>query len=164
MTAQRHKTARQRFDEKWKLDGESKCWNWTGFKSGDGYGFFFFNGKNIRAHAASKAIYSRVNLEQIPDGMEWDHLCRNRGCVNPDHLELVTHRENQLRGFGACGINSRKTHCKYGHPLISGNLVSMENRKHRSCLTCRRRQSREYHYRKMKSECGHVVRQRKAYD
>ena len=77
--------------------GEGKrrpCWEWTGSKNKDGYGTFGLRRKNRFAHVVSWTI----EHGQIPDHLEIDHLCRKRGCVRPDHMELVTHRENLMRG------------------------------------------------------------------
>lgn len=70
------------------------CWEWTGAKDQHGYGRFGVRRKNRRAHVVAWML----EHGPIPDGLELDHLCRNRGCVRPDHMELVTHRENLMRG------------------------------------------------------------------
>ena len=93
---------------------ESGCWQWVGTVSTNGYGQW----GNRRAHRAVYEMYKGP----IPDGLQLDHLCRNRPCVNPDHLEPVTCRENILRGVGHTSQNARKTHCKRGHPLEGRNL------------------------------------------
>lgn len=81
----------------------------------------------------------------IPEGMELDHLCKNRRCVNPAHLEPVTHHENLIRGNGFTGINARKTHCSRGHELSQDNILN-RSRGGRECKTCHRvRMNASYH-------------------
>lgn len=70
----------------------------------------------------------------IPDGLVIDHLCHNRSCVNPSHMEPVTQQENTLRGNGPAAINSRKTHCPQGHALTAENVYGAPMR--RQCKTC----------------------------
>ena len=86
-------------------------------------------------------IAHRVAYEKaygpIPEGLVIDHLCRNGLCVNPEHLEAVTRKENILRGEGACAQNARKTHCKRGHELIPENLIERSDGR-RDCLLCDR--------------------------
>jgi hypothetical protein len=72
----------------------------------------------------------------IPDGLFLDHTCRNRNCVNPQHLDPVTNKENILRGEGSPAKNARKTHCKNGHPLKGENLVR-GSKGERVCRTCK---------------------------
>lgn len=72
----------------------------------------------------------------IPEGLVIDHLCRNRGCVNPDHLEAVTQRENILRGEGLAAANARKTHCPKGHPYSGENLYVVPSSGRRQCRIC----------------------------
>lgn len=77
-----------------KVKYEDGCWLWTGSIT-DGYGKFSVKGKKVRAH---RWLYIKYR-EEIDDGLVLDHLCRNRNCVCPDHLEPVTVKENTIRGF-----------------------------------------------------------------
>lgn len=99
----------RRFWEKVRRGGDG-CWEWTG-AARRGYGAFWFAGRTIAAH---RFAYEFV-FGPIPSGMEPDHLCRNKVCVRPSHLELVTHRENTRRGKGFAGDNARQTRCPQGH-------------------------------------------------
>lgn len=90
------------------------CLEWNAAKNNHGYGSFYDGNNTFTAH---KWMYER-NFGKIPLGFDLDHKCRNRGCVNLNHLELVTHKENVLRGIGPTAINAKKTHCKNGHELI----------------------------------------------
>jgi hypothetical protein len=101
-----------------KLLRTEDCWQWKAATNAHGYGVVRYEGRN---HLAHRLIYE-ILVGPILDGLELDHLCRNRGCVRPDHLEPVSRRENQLRGFAFSGINSRKTHCPKGHPYTPENI------------------------------------------
>jgi hypothetical protein len=79
----------------------------------------------------------------VPDGLELDHLCRNPGCVNPDHLEPVTHKENMLRGFNPSATNARKTHCHKGHFFDAENTY-IATTGARRCRTCLRELQRNW--------------------
>ena len=98
---------------------ENGCWNWTGGIKPGGYGVFGITKNKIRkAHNAHRWAYINM-VGDIPEGLTVDHLCRNRKCVNPSHMEIVTIRENLLRGTGYSARNARKTHCPKGHLLIA---------------------------------------------
>jgi hypothetical protein len=123
----------------------SGCWLWTGAIARGGL---------ARAHGRGvyKRTYELVN-GPVPAGLDLDHLCRVPSCVNPAHLEAVTHHVNLMRGVGACAQNARKTHCKRGHPLTPENLVPRKiprggKRTPRSCRICARLHARWVYARK----------------
>jgi len=104
------------------------CWVWTAATDGR-YGHFALDGRIIVAHA--------FLVGPAPDGLEWDHLCRNQPCVRPTHLEAVTHRENIQRG--ATGL---RTHCPHGHLFTQENTIKYGN-EGRRCRTCYRERGRQ---------------------
>lgn len=118
-----------------KVDADGDCWEWTASVNvRHGYGQFHWKGRPHRAHVL--AWESLVG--PVAEGHELDHRCRNRRCVNPDHLEPVTRRVNTLRSPTApTAINARKTHCIRGHALRGTNLYVRPNG-HRNCRSCRR--------------------------
>jgi hypothetical protein len=125
------RTLEERFREKFVIDASSGCWLWTGATDRGGYGqFAVFAGNASIAHRVSYRIYRG----EIPEGLQLDHLCRVRHCVNPDHLEPVTHRENMRRGVHACSL---KTHCPRGHAYDEENTYWIQGRR-RQCRACGR--------------------------
>jgi hypothetical protein len=120
-------TAEERFFSRLTED-ENGCWNWP-LVASNTYGTVFEdNGKPWLPHRWS---YTFLRAE-IPEGLELDHLCRNRVCVNPWHLEPVTHRVNTLRGVGSAA------HCKHGHEYTPENTYRDPKWGKRGCRTCRR--------------------------
>lgn len=106
------------------------CWLWLGGKQSEGYGHFHLQGQNVYAHRYAYEFC----VGPIPNGLTIDHLCRVRACVNPDHLEPVTTRENTLRGIGPTAKHARATHCPSGHLYLGENLILY--RGWRSCREC----------------------------
>lgn len=115
--------------------GPNGCWVWLGFTH-KGYGRVSVRGKTKRAHRVSWEL----TRGQIPDGLSLDHLCRNERCVNPAHLEPVTHAENVRRGRSGVRQLAR-THCPAGHPYTGANLT-FDSYGYRQCRTCRNAQAR----------------------
>lgn len=117
---------------------QTRCWEWQLKKTEKGYARMVvdFNGKKWRTKYVHQVAYE-LYKGTIPDGLQIDHLCRNRSCANPDHLEVVTGYENFLRGNrGSAGgvVMKAKTHCKFGHPYDEQNTYV--HRSHRYCKTC----------------------------
>lgn len=121
------------------------CWMWQAYIAPDGYGRFTF--PFIKSPQLAHRVAFFFTYGFVPSApLELDHLCRTHACVNPDHLEPVTHQENNRRGvYSALVIeNAAKTHCPQGHPYVEGNLVLSDLRRgRRSCLTCRRSRRRD---------------------
>jgi len=112
-----------------KVDKSKECWLWTGYKGSGGYGRF---GANKKVGYAHRIAYELVK-GPIPKGLELDHLCRNPACVNPSHLEPVTHKENMERG-----THATKTHCINGHKFTPRNTYTPPSKPGtRECRTCR---------------------------
>ena len=103
------------------------CWIWIGAITHNGYPKATFNYETCLVH---QVIYKHFK-GPIPEGLEIDHVCRNKLCVNPEHLEAITHKENVARYAATI------THCKKGHPLSGDNLYLTPDER-RNCKTCRR--------------------------
>lgn len=117
-----------------KVDKSGSCWLWTGSKTSWEYGQHTVDGKNWRVHRLAYIL----TKGEIPKGLHLDHLCRVRHCVNPDHLEPVTNKQNVLRGIGPTANNARKTHCKRGHEFTEANTYVYTRGEHqeRFCKAC----------------------------
>lgn len=128
-----------RFWSKVALVGPDECWLWTASLDRHGYGRFWSGTKMVRAYRF--AYESTFGL--IPPGLELDHLCRVRKCVNPWHLEIVTCRDNILRGDGLTAQNAAKFQCPQGHPYDKQNTYNKRPKRNQSnggreCRVCRR--------------------------
>ena len=122
-----------------KVDKSQGCWIWTACRNSKGYGLFTFklHGKHVR-RGAHRVAYL-MTFGRIEKGLELDHLCRNRRCVNPSHLEQVTHHENLMRGQTITAIHAAKTHCKHGHEFTPDNTFYKKGKpKYRNCRQCYR--------------------------
>lgn len=127
------------------IDATGDCWIWTGAHSANGYGRIWDGTRVVAAH---RLVYENL-VGPIPDGLEMDHLCRVPACVNPDHLEPVTAKENNRRGAGH--PNGRKLRCIHGH-LLSGENIRITPQGYRDCLTCQRRRQVEWRARQVPGE------------
>ena len=134
----RHKTLNyfENFINKIYVDPINECWIWVGAKNDDGYGRFWNGERLIFSHRYAYEYYR----SKIPKDLTVDHLCRNRICCNPKHLELVTRKENLFR---SPIYNGTKTHCNHGHAFTGENLHILKNG-NRVCKECNKISVRNY--------------------
>lgn len=118
-----------------KVNKTNTCWLWTDSLTHDGYGRFWFARKTVLAH---RFAYENL-VGPIPENLTCDHLCKNRVCVNPAHIELVTALENTRRGK-----NATKTHCMHGHEFTPENTAYNARTNKRACRICMRESSRSF--------------------
>ncbi len=120
------------------MKSQTKCWEWEGPHTSDGYSRTSWKGKPLYVH---RIVYEEMH-GPIPEGLEIDHLCQNRGCVNPTHLEAVTHGENIRRGKNHGRLGKPLKVCQRGHDLTDpANRTTA--RSGRGCRTCHNMKSRE---------------------
>lgn len=125
-----------------KVDKTDTCWLWTAWIERTGYGRFWLDGWNQIAHRVAYELY----VGPIPEGLEIDHLCRVRRCVNPDHLEPVTTRENVRRMIPhRTSYQSLRDACPNGHPYDEDNTIVTATG--RQCLMCKRDANRAHYLR-----------------
>lgn len=117
---------------------ESGCHVWTGRLDRHGYGQMTIDSKTLRVHRVNFILTRGPLLREV----KLDHLCRNRACVNPDHLEPVTDKVNILRGDSPSAVNSRKTHCYRGHEFTLANTYHLKGG--RCCRACGRIRASAY--------------------
>lgn len=125
------------------IEKTESCWLWTG-STVSGYGTILVDRKVTMAHRFAYQLL----VGPIPDGYELDHVrtrgCTHRNCVNPAHLEPVTHRINCLRSDSPPAVNAQKTHCKHGHEFTPENTYMF--RGYRYCRACNKRHAHTYHH------------------
>jgi hypothetical protein len=122
----------ERFWEKVKIGAPTECWLWEGNRQNQGYGLIFKEGRQLLPH---RVAWELAYGQPPPAGLELDHLCRVRLCVNPNHLEPVTHRENCRRGMAPAAIRARDTHCRNGHEFTPENTIRTR-KGWRRCRAC----------------------------
>lgn len=130
-----------------RVDKSGDCWLWTRDIDDHGYGRFW----DGRANRFSFHVAYELLVGKKPPGLDLDHLCRNPLCVNPNHLEPVTHHENVLRGCGPSAIFAKATHCIHGHEFTLENtrIYYRSRGIERVCKQCSVEHNRAY--RKLKS-------------
>lgn len=110
------------------VDNDNDCWLWDARRK-DGYTQVSYKGDKWLVHRLTYTLM----VGEIPEGLQIDHLCRTRHCVNPAHLEAVTPLENTSRSLG----NNSKTCCPKGHEYTAENTINYDSRRHRECKTCK---------------------------
>lgn len=135
------------FDKWVSIEPNTGCWMWMGQITNAGYGRVSIR---HRYHPAHRVFYE-AHVGPIPDGLQIDHLCRHRWCVNPAHMEPVTCSENLRRGESPVGRNARKVHCVRGHAFDESNTLKLKGGGRR-CRACHRRRARQSYRRQQLEE------------
>ena len=141
MTGRRLREPEESFLDKISLQ-PSGCVSWDAYRMVNGYGTFWNGVRKVLAHRFAYELVHGV----IPEGLTIDHLCRNRGCVNPWHLEAVPQKVNSARGNSWAALSNRLGHCRAGHPWSPENTRVIKGYRH--CRACDARRQREYRERR----------------
>ena len=129
------------------LSDVGECWEWTSARVRSGYGVAYVSGRQVPAH---RVTYEAM-IGPIPDGLDLDHLCRNRACVNPSHLEPVTRRENLLRSpITVTARKAAQSECVHGHEFTPENTIIRKADGTRHCRACKRLDDQAYRARRRK--------------
>jgi hypothetical protein len=132
----RTETELAHFHSRYVRGGPDECWIWLGEPNRDGYGIIKQRGQKMRAHRLALVLHLGRDLKP---GKVPNHMCENPPCVNPEHLQESTQRENVLHGNSFASENLSRTHCPQGHELTESNCPPSEwARGWRACLTCNR--------------------------
>ena len=142
------KPIRNRLDDLSTPEPMSGCLIWLGHDNGNGYGRISIGSKHFYAHRISYELAKG----QIPEGLQLDHKCRNTFCINPDHLEPVTHQENAKRGIP---FRSKWVRCTRGHNLSDTKYVDLHGK--RQCRECRNIRQRAYRWRKNQKKVKRAI-------
>lgn len=129
-----------------RVDRSGECWLWMGSRSAAGYGRITIAQRQYFTHR----LAYEVLVGPIPEGLEIDHLCRVTACLNPEHLEAVTHRENILRSTAPMAALAIRTACSRGHEYADGSFII--RRGARECVICRRAAANEYGKRRRRAD------------
>lgn len=143
------RSLRERWQAKTMPEPNSGCWFWMGAINNKGYGRIRVEGKSLYAHR----IGYELHHGPILDGLDIDHICSMPLCVNPDHLQAVTPKENQRRTFErGRGVRGkvRATHCLRGHPFDDGNVYRYKTS--RICIQCKRERLRQWRAKQRKEQ------------
>lgn len=134
-----YRNIEERISEKFQINYETGCWEWTGALDIGGYGQISVDNRCKLAHRISWNVFKGA----IPNGLQIDHLCRNRKCVNPDHLRVTTRKDNILCSNGITARQVRQTHCKRGHEFTKENTY-IDTKEGRNCIECKRMLQRRW--------------------
>jgi len=144
---------KERIQSRISIDDKG-CWIWQGTTTSEGYGQTIHQAKKLYTHRLAYELWRG----QIHEGLVIDHLCRNRACCNPGHLEVVSRGMNALRGVGSPAVHAVKTHCLRGHEFTPDNTYTpTSSPNHRNCRTCRADAKRR-HYIKERAALGKVTK------
>lgn len=129
------------------LAGPGGCLLWQGALTPNGYGTLSRGTAPNRTRWLAHRYAYTLAVGPVPTGLDLDHLCRVRACINPEHLEPVTRRENLLRGQTINAIRAAQTSCVNGHPFDEANTARRPDGTRR-CRACHREQERRRHERR----------------